>query len=74
MLLQKTTRNRGGFRLKGGEDDTTPPMCAAYILFPVVDAVKRRLLFIFLPRKEKDEDVTCKFLGTWCVLCLKESG
>ena len=49
-------------------------LCDTYILFPAIDAVKRRLLFIFLPRKEKVKDVTYKLLGTWCVMCLKECG
>ena len=48
-------------------------MSVAYILF-FVDAVKRRLLFLFLPRKEKIKDVTGRFLSSWRVMCLKESG
>ena len=59
---------------EGEEDDTAPHRSAAYILFLVDDAVKRRLLFLFLPRKEKIKYVTGGFLSSWCVVCLKESG
>ena len=53
--------------------DTAPPMHVAYIIFPAIDVVNRRLLFLFLPRKEKIGDV----IGVhywWSVLSLKESG
>ena len=50
-------------------------MSDVYILFPIVDVVKRRLLFLFLPRKQKIKGMTCRFLTSWwSVLCLKESG
>jgi hypothetical protein len=35
---------------------------------------RRRMLFLFLPRKVKVKYVNSRHLGTWCVLCLKDSG
>ena len=57
-----------------GEDDTAPFTCATYILFPTIDAAKRRLLFLFLPRKEKIKGGVAIFESVWwSMLCLKES-
>ena len=53
--------------------DTARSMCAAYILFPAIDVVKRRLFFLFLPRKEKIGEVTGVHYW-WSMLSLKESG
>jgi hypothetical protein len=35
---------------------------------------RRRMLFLFLPQKKKVKYVNSRSIGTWCVLCLKESG
>jgi hypothetical protein len=35
---------------------------------------RRRMIFLFLPQKEKIKYVNSRRIGTWCVLCLKESG
>jgi hypothetical protein len=32
------------------------------------------MLFLFMPRKEKVKYLNSRRIGTWCVLCLKESG
>ena len=50
-------------------------MSATYILFPNVDVAKRRLMFLFLPHKEKIiGSVVVVDRVWWSVLCLKESG
>ena len=63
---------------EGRENDMAPPkLDGAYFAIPyfaMSHATKRRIMFLFLPRKEKPKDVISKFLGTWCIMCLKESG
>jgi hypothetical protein len=62
---------------KEGEVDVAPPMLdSAYYAIPgyiVADTIKTKLLFLFLPRKEKIKEA----FGVqywWSVLSLKESG
>ena len=54
-----------------------PKLDGAYFAIPdfaMSHAIKRSIMFIFLPLKEKPKDVIGNFLGTWCIICLKESG
>jgi hypothetical protein len=70
-----------------GEDDVASPILDSscytipdYIVATVIASVgpgiikRRRMLFLFLPQKEKVKYVNSRRIGTWCVLCLKESG
>jgi hypothetical protein len=69
-----------------GEDDVASPMhdtsytIPDYIVATVTVSVgpgiikSRRMLFLFLPQKENVKYVNSRRIGTWCVLCLKESG